>query len=383
MSALANNGRLLPFLLLLSGFVAVVAMGAPVPKDGTEPYVKWRIQSDKPSNEMHDPIVVNDAVIVGNDRGEVCAYRAKDGALLWRHEEDRCRIYYRPSSEGERVYFTGVGLVAVSADNGKQVWRFGSRVVAGVPPVVRGVPGPVLAIAEKGMVVVASDGGDLCAVEAKTGELRWKADFLTDAPKDPPGFDGNRARLQGTQARPTALASDGQFVFLSVFDQCQVIAFHATTGKRIWSFQAGGWIYGPAAFTTKNVFIGSQDDCFYCLDKQAGKEVWKFKTKGRIESGAVVDSKAVYFGSCDGHCYALNQAGGKELWRFETDKHSDGKPSAIYSQPVLRRGILCFAAGEGQVYGLAADSGKMLWKLRPAEDSELYCSPASDGVRYF
>src|SRR5215467_12419354 len=85
--------------------IANIALTAPVPKDGTEPFVKWRIPSDAVSNEMHDPIVVNDTVIVGDDLGHVSAFRAKDGSLLWRHEEDRSRIFYLPSSDGERVYF--------------------------------------------------------------------------------------------------------------------------------------------------------------------------------------------------------------------------------------------------------------------------------------
>jgi len=130
------------------------------------------------------------------------------------------------------------------------------------------------------------------------------------------------------------------------------------------------------------VFFGSQDETFYCLDKQTGKKVWSQKTKGRIESGGAVDDKFVYFGSCDGSVYCLNQSDGKERWRFATDQR-DGRNSAIYSVPLLHKGGVYFAAGEGQSYAVSQDSGELKWKLRPSKGSELYCSPVTDGTRFF
>src|SRR5205823_2415950 len=132
-----------------------------------------------------------------------------------------------------------------------------------------------------------------------------------DAPPDRPGFPSARARGAKSPARPSALANDGETVFLSVFDQSRLVAVHAATGKAAWSFQAGGWVYGPAAVTPTRVFVGSQDNHFYCLDKQTGKQLWKFETKNRIESGGATDSRWVYFGSCDGGFYCLSQADGK------------------------------------------------------------------------
>jgi hypothetical protein len=35
------------------------------------------------------------------------------------------------------------------------------------------------------------------------------------------------------------------------------------------------------------------------------------------------------------------------------------------------------------VYALERATGKLLWKLRPSESSELYTSPATDGTRLF
>lgn len=242
--------------------------------------------------------------------------------------------------------------------------------------------GPSLALARQGTVFVAGNDGVLYGVDAQTGKQVWTSDFLADAPPDQPGFSGKLGRISNTRARPTSLSSDGETLFLSIFDQCRIVAVRAADGKRLWSFQTGGWVNGSAIATEKHVFVGSQDKFFYCLDKRTGKKVWSHQTKGRIESGGSVDDKHVYFGSCDGRVYCLNQADGHEQWRFATSP-TNGHSSAIYSVPILHRGNVYFAAGDGQAYAVNQQTGELKWKVRPSKGSEMYCSPATDGTRFF
>lgn len=335
-------------------------------------FVKWTVTKDFESNDPHDPLVVHDKVIVGTDRGQLRAYRCEDGSPVWVHQHG-ARIFYSPCSDGERIYFSSAkGLTAVKVEDGSKVWEFGGAEC----------DGPAVVLPRQGKVVVGGSDGILYALDAKTGKKLWASDFVADAPPDPPGFPGKRARGMNRKARPSALASDGATLFLSVFDQSRLVAVRATDGKRLWSFQARGWVYGPAVATKKHVFFGSQDKTFYCLDKQTGKKVWRHKTRWRIESGGAVDDRFVYFGSCDGGLYCLNQSDGKARWRFATDK-KDGHNSAIYSVPILHKGGVYFAAGEGHAYAINQHTGKLKWKLRPSKGSELYCSPATDGKLFF
>jgi outer membrane protein assembly factor BamB len=357
-------------MLLLAG----VGTAAPLTKekDPATPFVQWAARDEFAANEPHDPMVVGDRVIVGTDKGELRAYRCKDGEPAWTQNYGG-RLFHRPSSDGKRIYFmSNRGLTAAAADDGAEAWA--TKLPFG--------DGPVLALVKPALVCVAGDDGTLYAVDAATGKQAWTADLLTDAPADPPDFPGERARLGGTKARPSSLAADGQALFVSIFDQSRVVAFDVATGKQLWSFQAAGWVYGSAVATAKHVFVGSQDKRFYCLDRQTGKKVWDYKTNSRIESGGAVDEKFVYFGSCDGHVYCLAQADGKERWKFAADRDGD-RASAIYSVPVLRRDSLYFAAGEGQVYALDRETGRLKGKVRPSEQSHLYCSLAADDVHLF
>ncbi len=360
----------------VGGWVAFTGTGsalAPIPKERTTPYVKWSVTSDHFTNEMLNPLVVKEFVVVGTNQGELRAYRTGNGEPVWTYQHGS-RLFHKLSSDGERVYFSAHGgLTAVTADAGEKVWAVN---------LVQG-EGPVLALPEKGLVLIADNDGTLHALEAKTGKKRWDAEFLTDAPAVPPMFGGKRLHISNDKAFPTCLVNDGEMVILSVFDQCRIVSFNVASGKKLWSFQTSGCVYGEAVATSNHVFIGSQDEAFYCLDKKTGKQVWKFVTKARVASGGVVDDRYVYFGSCDGGLYCLSQADGKLRWRFEADRFPDGSNSAIYSVPVLRQGTLYFAAGEGQFYAVAADSGALRWKLRPAAKSEMYCSPATDGRSYF
>src|SRR5438067_1206255 len=84
----------------------------------------------------------------------------------------------------------------------------------------------------------------------------------------------------------TSMACDDECIYQSIFDQCRVVALDAETGKRLWSYQTKGWIYGAPVIAREFLFIGSQDKCLHCLDKRTGKTIWQFETKGRIASAA-------------------------------------------------------------------------------------------------
>ena len=70
------------------------------------------------------------------------------------------RIFFPPTGDGERFYFTAEGgLTAVTADAGKKVWSFD----------LDKRHGPVLALPEKGLVFAADQtGSTLCVSRVAT-----------------------------------------------------------------------------------------------------------------------------------------------------------------------------------------------------------------------
>jgi outer membrane protein assembly factor BamB len=101
-----------------------------------------------------------------------------------------------------------------------------------------------------------------------------------------------------------------------------------------------------------------------------------------VESGPAINETAVFIPSCDGHVYCLEKPTGKLRWKFATDGVKN-RISSIYSAPIVTKDTVYFAASDGNVYAIASDDGKLRWKMMPSPASELYTSPATDGVRLF
>ncbi len=329
--------------------------------------IAWIASSGSPRTGLSDSLVAGDMIVVGDDKGIVRARRCEDGEVIWNHEHGK-RVYARPDCDAERVFFVSEhGVTALARGTGALVWSY---------PIIHGASRCV-ALADRSLVLAGGNDGFLHAVNAKTGEVHWKASLLADAPADRPGFPGRDARVGDSLARPTGLAFDDKQAYQSVFDQSRLVAVDLATGRTVWSYQADGWIFGDCAVGSDRVFVGSQDKSLHCLDKATGTKLWKFASKGRIESAGTLDKDSIFVASCDGCLYRLKQADGEQLWKHDTARGAGRK--AIYSKPLVAQDTVYFAAGEGTVYALNRETGEARWSLRPAGDSETFTSPVSDG----
>ncbi len=159
---------------------------------------------------------------------------------------------------------------------GQQLWRFKTGDWVHSSPAISG-----------GAVYVGSDDGHLYALDAGTGQEKWK--FKTD---------DRRVR-----SRPAI--SDGVVYFGS--DDRHLHALDAGTGQEKWKFPTGtfGRIDSSAAISEGVMYVGSYDGHLYALDAGTGHQKWKFPTGDRVHSSPVISGGVVYFGSRDNYLYAL------------------------------------------------------------------------------
>lgn len=373
--------------LVLVGWTATFAIAAdpaplddrPAEKTGFAPELKrfaraqviWEYDSTE-NGGLSDAAAANGFVYFGDDRGNVFGFTAKHGKRVW-HHEGSARVFFPPTSDGERLYYsTRQGVTALNASGGRLIWN--------VP--YQGGSGKCLVLPERETVYCAGSDGWLYALNAATGDIHWKVSLVDNVPADPDGFDGNQARFENTRARPTGIASDGDTIYQSVFDQSRVVAIDANRGLIRWAYQARGWVFADAAVDERFVFFGSQDRCVYALNKKTGKLVWKQATNGRVESGIGVDAHQVYVASCDGSMYCFDKENGERHWTFATGE--DGQRKAIYSAPIVTEDTIYFAASSsGRVYAVDKFTGAPVWNFVPAPGSELFSSPSTDGTRIF
>ena len=89
-----------------------------------------------------------------------------------------------------------------------------------------------------------------------------------------------------------------------------VYALDATTGDERWRFEARGDILSSPAVVDGVVYVGSKDNYVYALDATTGWESWHLETGGQVLSSPTVVNGVVYIGSDDGYVYALDAGGG-------------------------------------------------------------------------
>ena len=68
-------------------------------------------------------------------------------------------------------------------------------------------------------------------------------------------------------------------------------------------------MFSSPAIANGTVYIGSHDHNLYALDAATGKKRWSYKAGGLVGSSPTVSGNSVYVGSDDGRVYALRASG--------------------------------------------------------------------------
>jgi len=103
----------------------------------------------------------------------------------------------------------------------------------------------------------------------------------------------------------------------------------------------------PAVFQNI-VYIGSNDNMIYALNKDNGDIIWNFKTNGWGDSQPIITKEVVYAGSNDGTIYALDREKGELVGSFQTG-------SGIISMAISDN-MLYATSKDGHVYAFGKEA---------------------------
>jgi outer membrane protein assembly factor BamB len=264
-------------------------------------------------------------------------------------------------------------LYAVNLADGVQRWRFktGGR-VSSSPAVYHD------------HVYFGSYDGNVYSVDAKTGAQRWKfasegerrfsgrhlhgTDPAGETMPDPFDF---------YLSSPTVVED---IVYVGSGDG-NIYALDASSGALRWKFRTGNVVHASPAVANGLVYIGSWDSYFYAIDAKLGQERWRFKTgedheianQVGIQSSATVADGVVYFGCRDSNLYALDAISGAKKWIYSN------KGSWVISTPIAQDGILYFATSDsGLFHAVDAKTGALKYSLS-FHHWPMFSSPAIAG----
>lgn len=326
-----------------------VASAASIPAEWTEKDFLWKI--DLPGIGHGSPVVWDDKIFVlcadaeTSERKPTCV-NAADGSLLWSKTVKTAKFKGNkrntPASstaavDAERVYFTwGTKdklTMAAFSHQGEMLWDADLGPVSGG----HGFGGSPIVVGE--LVVLNNDqengGGNLLAVDAATGELRWKVERRSQR--------------------------------LSYSVPC---VFQAEDGRELLIFT--NWQHG---FTV----IDPTDGALV-----AEKSVFDTDVKERaISSPILATDDGLVIGTCGftnnpKHCVAVRLVGDQleEVWRIEKSVPHIPSVIAIGNSTYLWD-------DQGIVTCVDTRTGESRWRGRAQAEGDFFGSPVSDGEKIF
>ncbi|WP_281633177.1 PQQ-binding-like beta-propeller repeat protein [Flavobacterium luteolum] len=294
--------------------------------------LKWKFKTE--GKIFSSPIAQNGTVYIGSEDGYFYAVDEKSGILKWKFKTNGA-VHSSASLYNDIVYFGSFDgyYYAVNAKTGKEIWRFKTKGEHWY--------------SEIGMWGMKPS--DLLMADL------W--DFYLSTPV---------VYVDHNSALAIFGSSDGN-----------LYAVDAKNGSLKWNFQTKAAIHSTPVLEKNTVYFGGWDSVFYALDCKTGKEKWKFSTEIKtgftgIQASATVHDGIVYFGARDPYLFALDAETGKVIWKYNAEN------SWILSTAVVKDNILY--VGTSDTYALLAlDAKTGKEKYRFKGNGYIYSSPAIAG----
>jgi outer membrane protein assembly factor BamB len=269
------------------------------------------------------------------------------------------RIVSSAVTDGATIYFGSSDgyLYAVDARSGQRKWQGATGGPIASTPAVAG-----------GVVYAGSYDGKFYAFDAQNGKSKWKFATAGERHFEAKGLNGLLPKTQTVldqydlyQSSPAV--ADGTVFFGS--GDGNVYALDAADGALRWKFTTGDVVHASPAVVDGVVFVGSWDSRFYAIDAATGAEKWRFQAGedpllhnqvGFASSPTVADG-VVYTGCRDSNLYALDAATGGEKWR------ANNAGSWVVSTPAVKDGRVYYLTSDSSLYHVVdARDGKQLVK---------------------
>ena len=145
---------------------------------------------------------------------------------------------------------------------------------------------------DNGWLIVASARGEIGALRASDGQLVWRRDLKSPAHAAP------------------ALAADRVYIPTS---DGRIVALRVETGEPLWERRLGDAPNDILALDQR-IYVGAQDNFFYCVMAEDGRVDWRWRTGGDVIGTPAADNRLVYFVALDNVLRAMNLVTGGQQW---------------------------------------------------------------------
>jgi outer membrane protein assembly factor BamB len=264
----------------------------------------------------------------------------------------------------------------VDATDGRHFWKHKTGGPVSSTPAISG-----------NLLYVGSYDGKFYALDTNTGTTRWKFTTEGERRFEAKGLHGLQPKHQTIADPFDVYLSSPVVAAGAVYfgsGDGNVYALDALSGDVKWKFQTGNVVHASPAYADGVVFFGSWDSYFYAVDAGTGKEKWRFQrgedpvihNQVGFQSSPAVVNGVVYTGCRDSNLYAIDAATGKEKWRF------NNSGSWVITSPAVTRGKVIFGTSDTSRYFVVdAETGKAI--VQQQSKAYVFSSPSVAGSMVF
>ena len=291
-------------------------------------------------NEFYaSPVVTGGTLFVGDESGTMTAYAVRNGRKLWSFPTGKRIVATAAVSEGILVFGSADKVIyALNARTGTLCWKVTTQgPVTGVPAI------------HGGNVYIGGSDHEFRALDLHTGKPLWSF-----------------ASVKGFVETKPLLAEDK--VLFGAWDNT-LYALDARTGRLCWTWNTGRthMFYSPAAVwpvaSHDKVFIADPRRILTAINLKDGKTIWNTSDSQVRESvGISSDKSRIYAKTMNDSvvCYDAQTATPRKIWASDVGFGYEFAPSML----VEKEGVLFGSTKNGLIFGLDAQSGRLLWKHR-------------------
>lgn len=132
-----------------------------------------------------------------------------------------------------------------------------------------------------------------------------------------------------------------------------------------------GFEYSSSVIYENTLIFGNKSQGVTSLYPGLVRVRWTFPVSNGVISELAVAKKSVYFGGGDGILYCLNADTGKLNWKYEVKQ-------ALISRPTISGGRVFITSADDTIYAFDAGTGKWLWnyKRRTPQGTTIHAASA-------
>jgi cell division protein FtsI/penicillin-binding protein 2/outer membrane protein assembly factor BamB len=336
-----------------------------------EPRRRWRTEVGI-SGWLNSPIVANGLVVVGSAGGRRSARDDADGVYALDLQTGERRWYFPAGNDVNGVAASGDIVIATGDEGtvwgldlmtGAEIWSFSAGAPVFTNPLIVG-----------DLVVVGDASGVLWALDLG-GKERWHAQF-DGAIRGGAASDGRLVYAVSDHGEAAAFTVDGFEMWRTLIEFEPDVGFseEPNTTVPVMVF-AAPTVADDKVIITYIVEGGPDRPALVGLDRYVGRIEWRGSDPSSIADGfanlrnspARHGDALVFASSLSTGVQAINSKNGQAVWATETGIRCERQ----WASPIIVGNLIVLPRPDGAVHAFDATSGESVWRIVPADPSEL------------